>query len=172
MKINAIQKTGVALILFVSLVLVGCTVPYAKVNLKPFPDAAAESEIIEPDYPDIQEALTIIDSVLTKNGYTTEASWLNGTNTSRGWWIVKTYTHEKPFVDATVYNEGSKQPTAVLKAGKRSVQIHVDFIEPNRWYLKAYPDVIRVRNEIAEELTKRFGQEKITTDEGREGVQF
>jgi hypothetical protein len=171
-KMNANRKTGVALILFVSLVLVGCTAPYATVNLKPFPDTAAESEIIEPDYPDIQEALTTIDSVLTKNGYVTEASWLNGTNTSRGWWIVKTYTHKKPNVDATVYNEGAKKPTTVLKAGKRSVQIYVVFQEPMRWFLKVHPDVTRVRDEIAGELAKRFGQEKVTTVTGREEVQL
>jgi hypothetical protein len=172
MKINAIRKTGVALILFISLVLVGCTAPYATVKLKPFPDTAAESEIIEPDYPDIQEALTIIDSVLTKNGYVTEAGWSGGGNTSKGWWIWKTYTHEKPSVYVTVYNEGTKQPTTLLKAGKRSVRISVNFDEPDRWFLKIHPDVTRVRDEIAAELAKRFGQEKVTTDTGRVGSEL
>jgi hypothetical protein len=172
MKKNAIRKTGVALILFVSLVLVGCSTPYATVYLKPFPDTEAESVIIEPDYPDIQEALAIIDSVLTKNGYFTQTGWSSGGNTSKGWSIEKTYTHEKPFVDAMVYNEGSKQTTTVLKAGKRSVQIRVEFHEPDRLFLKIHPDVTRVRDEIAAELAKRFGQEKVTTDTGRVGSEL
>jgi hypothetical protein len=146
--------------------------PYTTVNLKPFPDTAAESEIIEPDYPDIQEALTIIDSVLTKNGYITEAGCSGGGKTSKGWSIEKTYTHEKPYVAVMVYNEGSKQPTTVLKAGKRSVQIHVEFHEPDRMFLKIHPDVTRVRDEIAAELAKRFGQEKVTTDTGRVGSEL
>jgi hypothetical protein len=168
MKKNAIRRTGVALILFASLFLAGCTTPYSTVTLRPFPDADAESEIIEPEYADIQEALTIIDSVLTKNGYVTEASWSGGGNTSTGWWIWKTYAHGRN-VDVTVNNEGSKKPTTVLKAGKRSVQIRVEFRQPDRFFLKALPDVIRVRDEMAGELIKRFGPEKVTTFTGRIG---
>lgn len=176
MKSNAIRKTGFALLLFLSLWLVGCTTPYEIVKLKPFPDTVAELEIIGPDDSDIQEALLIIDSVLTKNGYITQPAWTNGgnptSNTSKGWFIEKTYIHEQLDVDAMVFNQGSKEPTTVLKAGKRSVEIYVDFREPMRWFLKAHPDVIRVRDEIAEELAKRFGSEKVTTENGRVGSEL
>ncbi len=164
---NAIRRTGVAFIFFLSLVLVGCSTPYSTVTLKPFPDTAAESEIIEPDYPDLQEALTIIDLVLTKNGYFTEAGWASGGNTSKGWYLEKTYVHEHPSAFVMVYNEGSKQTTTLFKPGKRSVQILVEFREGGRFFLKAHPEVIRVRDEIAEELAKRFGPEKVTTVTGR-----
>jgi len=39
-------------------------------------------------------------------------------------------------------------------------------------FLKIHPDVTRVRDEIAAELAKRFGQEKVTTDTGRVGSEL
>lgn len=162
-----IQITGRILILLVSVTLIGCTAPYATVNLKPYPDTESQSEIIAPDYPDIQAALTIIDSVLTQNGYVTQPGWSYGGDTDKGWWIVKDYVHRKPYVDATVYNQGVKQSTPTLKAGKHSVEIYVLFQEPMRWFLKVHPDVTRVRGEIAQKLAERFGKEKITTGDGR-----
>ena len=159
-------RTGI--ILLISLTLTGCSAPYASVTLKPFSETAAYPETIEPELPEIQEALTIIGSVLTKNGYVTEAGWVSGGSTSKGWYLERSYTLKKPFVSVMVYHEGTKQPSATSKGGKGSVEIHVDLRESNRWFLKIHPDVIRVQDEMAEELAKRFGKEKITIFIGRD----
>jgi hypothetical protein len=167
---NAIRTAGTVLILLAALTLVGCSVPYATVTLKPFSDTAAYPEIIGPDLPEIQDALAIIDSVLTKNGYVTEAGWVSGGSTSKGWYLERSYVFKKPNVYVTVYHEGTKQPSAISKAGKGSVEIHVEFQESDGWFVKMHPDVVRVQNEIAEELAKRFGKEKITIFDGRQGL--
>src|ERR1700679_1581250 len=166
---NAIRTAGTVLILLASLTLVGCSVPYATVTLKPFSDTAAYPEIIGPDLPEIQDALAIIDSILTKNGYVTEAGWASGGSTSKGWYMARSYTLKKPNIYVMVYHEGTKQPSAISKGGIGSVEIHVEFQESDGWFVKMHPDVVRVQNEIAEELGKRFGKEKITIFDGRQG---
>jgi hypothetical protein len=82
--------------------------------------------------------------------------------------FMKDYDHHHPPVLATVFNEGRKEPNAQFKAGKCSVEIHVGFQENTRFFLKARPEVIQVRDEIARELRNKFGQKTVTVFEGRE----
>jgi hypothetical protein len=156
--------TKVGLFLLVSQILIGCTAPYATISLKPYSET--NTEIIGPNYPDIQQALSIIDLVLVRNGYVNE--WSYGTNTIKGWRFVKDYGHHHPAVFASVYSEGRKEASSQFKAGKGSVRIYVSFEENMRFFLKPRRKVIQVRDEIAQELNKRFGQGKVTVFEGQE----
>lgn len=148
------------------MLLTGCTTPVSTVHFAPFPSASEKMEKVDIDDPVIRRATAIIDRVLHANGYDTDPnrdpeSTHFDHNNEEGWYITTRY-YRGSYI-ATMYNAGRKISASLYPAGKSPVSINLVFSNRKRFYLKMNAEILVVRDQIAEELAREFGREKVTT---------
>ncbi len=155
---------AVAGLLF-ALLLSGCTYPAAMVSVTPF--SQSDSAAVDLQEPEIQDVFALIDSVLIRNGYVIERYDHRVMDNNRGWYVARSYIHSRPSAVATLYSDANKQPQAGKASGRGSVKISVAFEQSSRFFSGIQPQVLQVRDEIADQLVGRFGKEKVHVQERR-----
>jgi hypothetical protein len=161
-----LQRGTNAFLSLIVLLLVGCGTPVSTVYFAPFPSPSEKKELVHSDHPVIRDAVGIIDSVLVRNGFQTHPTWgPNGVGGNDAWHNWTTYAR-KGGGGATVYNMGSKD--AATMGGKGPVVIYVNF-NPGR---KKDLRVDLTLRQIAEELGKKYGEDKISVSDERESFKL